>query len=402
MNDLPPKGSNNRNTGLVPTIAAATLSRLFLNTARRFIYPFAPVFSRGLGVPLSAIVSLIAVNQATSLLAVFFGPLSDRFGYRRMMLAGIGMLAVGMLAAAILPFYGVVLIALFLAGLGKSIFDPAIQAYVSERVPFHRRGTVIGLLEFSWAGSTLIGIPLAGMLIHQMGWKTPFLVFGCVGLTAFILLRFLIPPNKERPASVSKPGGLVGAWKPLIKEKASRGALLFAFFISLANDNLFVVYGVWLEESFGLSIIALGLSTMIIGSAELCGELLTAVFADRLGLKRSVLTGSVLAIICYGTLPLIHHHQSFAFAGLFFIFMAFEFTIVTTLSLCTEILPKTRATMMAAFFAAAGVGRIVGVMSGGMVWALGGITATALTSAGFSLLALISMGWGLHQWRRPL
>jgi MFS family permease len=66
-----------------------------------------------------------------------------------MMLAGLGMLVLGMFAGGFLPFYGVVLAALFLAGLGKSIFDPAIQAYISKRVPFHQRGLFTGLIEFS-------------------------------------------------------------------------------------------------------------------------------------------------------------------------------------------------------------------------------------------------------------
>ena len=64
--------ANEKTGGLIVKIVVATLSRLFLNTARRFIYPFAPVLSRGLGVPLTAIVSLIAVNQATGLMAVLF------------------------------------------------------------------------------------------------------------------------------------------------------------------------------------------------------------------------------------------------------------------------------------------------------------------------------------------
>ena len=54
----------------------------------------------------------IAVNQATAVLGLFFGPLADRFGHRRMMEAGLWMLTVGMLAAACLPFYAVVMVAL--------------------------------------------------------------------------------------------------------------------------------------------------------------------------------------------------------------------------------------------------------------------------------------------------
>ena len=58
-----------------------TFCRLLLNTTRRFAYPFAPALSRGLGVPLTAVTSLIAANQITGILALLFGPLGDRWGY---------------------------------------------------------------------------------------------------------------------------------------------------------------------------------------------------------------------------------------------------------------------------------------------------------------------------------
>ena len=162
--------------GLVWQIGAITLSRLSLNTARRFAYPFAPALSRGLEVRLTAITSLIAVNQATGVLGLLFGPIADSLGYRVMMLAGLTMLVVGMFAGGFLPLYGVVLIALFLAGLGKTIFDPAVQAYVAKQVSYQRRGLVIGVIELSWAGSSLVGIPMVGLLIDRLGWRSPFFV----------------------------------------------------------------------------------------------------------------------------------------------------------------------------------------------------------------------------------
>ena len=85
---------------LTLTIVVTILCRLVLNTGRRFVYPFAPALSRGLGVPLTAITSLIAVNQATSVIGLFFGPVADRLGYRLMMLTGMALLVVGMFAAA--------------------------------------------------------------------------------------------------------------------------------------------------------------------------------------------------------------------------------------------------------------------------------------------------------------
>lgn len=380
-------------------LGVATLSRLVLNTARRFPYTFALVLSRSLAVPFTAITSLIAVNQATSILGMVFGPIADRFGYRTMMLAGMALLISGMFAAGALPFYAVILMALFLAGLGKSIFDPALQAYVGERVPYERRGMAIGLLEFSWAGSTLAGIPVIGLLIDRFGWRSPFLVLGGVGLLTMLALVILIP-NEKGPSIIGEtPGGILKSWHRVGKERAALGVLGFAFLVNAANDNLFVVYGAWLEGAFSLSIVALGVGTIVIGLAELLGESLTATLADRIGLKQSVAMGLIFCILSYVILPFLEHSLTFALTGLFWVFLTFEFSIVSCLSLCTELLPGSRATMMASLIAAAGLGRVVGAVLGGFIWERGDIFVVGTVSAGLCALALCVLVWGLRGWR---
>lgn len=381
-------------------VAAAAACRLVLNTARRFAYPFAPVISRGLGVPLTAVTSMIAVNQATALIGMVFGPLADRFGYRLLMMAGLGLLVIGMFSANFLPFYGVVMASLILAGLGKTVFDPAVQAYIGERVPFARRGLVIGFVEFSWAGSTLIGIPLISVLIDRFGWRSPFFFLGGCGLLGVLAIAALIPGDGRRGGQDRTAFGFWSTWQRLIGERSALGAIGFAFFTNIANDNLFVVYGAWLESSFRLSVIALGIGTSIIGIAELAGEGMTAFFGDRFGLKRCVIAGQALCIISYGLLPLWGHNLMLALIGLFVVFLTFEFTIVSSLSLSTELMPLSRATMMSGFYASAGIGRFIGALMGGHVWVGGGIAATGLVSAAFTLLGLGALVWGLRGWRK--
>ena len=127
---------------------------------------------------------------------------------------------------------------------------------------------------------------------------------------------------------------------------------------------------------------------------------MTAVFADRLGLKRATILGLCLAILAYLLLPFMDSSLPLAMVGLFLVFLASEFTIVTSFSLSTELLPEARATMMAGFYASSGVGRMIGVLLGGWLWQAGGITAVAWSSSGFTALGLLSLIWGLHGWRR--
>ena len=399
-NSFPTDEYNRKLPGqLLKVSSVAVFSRFLLNTAKRFPYPFAPVLSRGLGVPLTAITSLIALNQAAAILGVILAPLGDRLGYRRMMLAGMAMLITGMLIAGFLPLYGIVLIALFLTGLAKNTFDPAIQAYVGERIPYSKRGLAIGILEFSWASSALIGIPIIGFLINGLGWRSPFFFIGGMGFICLALLIIFIKKDDKLPR---RSFSLLFFWEALnqlVRHRSSFGVLIFAFLSGVANDNLFVVYGVWLEGQFHLSTVAIGLSTIVIGVAELLGEGLTATLSDRLGLKRSLFFALLFSMLSYVLLPIFGQSLTLAFTGLFFVFLFFEFAIVTCLSLSTELIPASRATMMAGFFTAAGIGRVIGALIGGPLWLTGGIWATGLVSASITCLTLLATMWGLREWQ---
>ena len=375
------------------------LSRLVLNTARRFVYPFAPVFSRGLGVPLSAVTTLVAACQAAPLAGLVSGPLTDRWGYRRMMVTGMGLLAVGMIAAAMWPLFPVLALGLLLASFGKTVFDPAVQAYVGQRVAFGRRALVIGLMEFSWAGTTLLTIPLIGLLIENHGWRVALWCLGGAALACLGLVGRMFPRDNPTPceSSTERRGW---AWRRLLGQRTAVGVMGFAFWVSAGNDTLFIIYGAWFESAFGLGAAALGASTVVIGGAELIGESLTAAAADRMGLKRSAGFGLAVLAAAYAALPLWGVNLVGALAGLFTVFTVFEFTLVTCLSLATELVPGQRATMMSGFFAAAGLGRVCGAVMGVPLWQAGGIVSVSSASTALTLLGWASLYWGLAQWRR--
>ena len=387
-----PPSSGDRS--LAGQIVTATACRVILNTGRRFAYPFAPALSRGMNVPLTAITSLIAVMQVTGILGILGGPLADRWGYRKVMLAATAMMAVGMVVVWAAPYYWVVMVGLFVAGLSKTLFDPAIYGYTGRRVPFSQRGRVIGVLEFAWAGSALIGIPLVGLSIASMGWQAPFWMLGACALVGMGFILYLFP----RDANVGERANLESwrvAWARLVKERQAIGLMGFAFWASLGNDQLFVVYGAWMELSFGMGVAAIGLGTGIIGAAELIGEVLTAIIGDRMGLKRAAMLGAVVAAVAYGLLPLFNAGPSIALSGLFLIFLVFEFSMVCGISLSTEALPQYRATMVAAYLGVGGMGRIIGSLVGGPVWLAGGIDAVGAVSATASALSAGCLLWGM-------
>ncbi|MEX1348356.1 MAG: MFS transporter, partial [Desulfobacterales bacterium] len=328
------------------------------------------------------------------------GPISDRHGYRRMILAALIMLMVGMLLGGIFAYFPLMFLTFFMTGLGKSAMDPAIQAYVSDRVPYHRRGMFIGLLEVSYAGSALVGIPLVALSIDQINWRAPFFIFSLGALIGFIIIRITIDEDPDIHSHQTRYNFYHDIWKPVIKTRPSFGMVGFFFFSGMAIENIFVVYCPWLETRFGLNVVAIGLSATVIGFAELCGSILSALSSDRIGLKRTIIVGQIIVIASYAIIPILRLSLETVLTGLFIVFFTFEFTIVTSISLATELLPGQRATMMACLQAASGLGRTLGALIGIPLWLGGGIGATSGMSVALCIFGLISISWGLQHWKK--
>nr|WP_321395716.1 MFS transporter [uncultured Desulfobacter sp.] len=361
-----------------------------LNTARRMVYPFAPELARGLGVPLTAVTSLIAVNQATAVLGPLGALFADRVGNKPVLLLAVALCFIGCAGIALFPVYGVVLAGLFLAGLAKSLFDPSLQAQIASQVPYAQRGRFIGFTEISWAGATLLTIPAAGVIMSHFSWQAPFKIVAILTIACFFLLLKLAPARQPD----KKTERVRVDWKVLLQNKKVAGLLIFVFFMSLANDNVFVIYGVWLESACGLSLAQIGMSTVLIGMAEFLAEGSSALFSDRIGLKKSVLTGTAATAVIYLVLPFTASGIVLILSGLFALFLSFEFTVVSSMSLGTELVPESRAATMAAFFAVGGIGRIIGAFSGGLIWSAYGIRGICLVSGFCSVLALAALGIG--------
>jgi predicted MFS family arabinose efflux permease len=158
--------------------------------------------------------------------------------------------------------------------------------------------------------------------------------------------------------------------------------------IAAANEIVAIVYGLWMEDSFGLHVAALGAASAVIGLAELGGEGLVASLSDRLGKRRSLAAGVLLSGLALLALPVLAVSLAGALAGLFLLYLTFEYTLVGTIPLMTEQVPQARSTLMATNIGALSLGRSLGALAGAPLFALG-IQANALVAAALNLVALL-------------
>jgi len=372
-------------------VVVFSLARTVVNTSYRMMYPYLSTFQAGLGIGLPAVSLVLTVRSLLGFTVPFFAPLADRHGRRMSMLLGLGGFTLGALIVTIWPSYTGFFISLLMMSLSYLVFLPAMQAYLGDRVPYQRRGRVMGITELSWSLSFIVGVPLVGLLLARTGsWSAPFLILGVLA-GIFVIALWVFIPN-DHPQSL-KPQGAVerSAIPQILANPTVRAGLLMGLMTTAANETVNLVFGIWLEDAFAFKLAALGAASMVIGFSEMGGEGLSAWLVDRLGKQWSIRAGLLVNALAAVGLIFLSPFAWGALLGLFVYYLSFEFALVSSLPLMSEVLPKLRATVMAATIASFSVGRALGAIAAPLLYTSLGFSANALVAVSFNLVALVML-----------
>jgi predicted MFS family arabinose efflux permease len=369
-------------------LAFLTLLRLVVNSAHRFVYPFLPAIGRGLGISLEQAGLLVSARWAAGLGTPAIVAVLGRGERRRRLLAvGLALFAVGAATTAATNVYAGAIVGFVLMGIAKPLYDVAAQSYLADRLPYAVRARYMSVMELTWAGGLLVGAPAAGWLIASAGWRAPFWVVASIAAVAVAVLAVAVEDDGELPAA---PTGAPG-W--------DRSALAFLLAVALfaaAAEVMFVVLGAWLEDGFGVSLLALGGLATFVALAELGGEGSVLAFADRLGKRVAVAAGLVVAASGFVGLAIFHRSLGWGIAAAMVAFFGFEVTIVGAIPLATELRPGARARFLSWMVVAMAIGRSVGAATGARLFTAYGLPANALLAAAANLVAL----WMFLAWVR--
>jgi predicted MFS family arabinose efflux permease len=362
--------------------------RTIFNTMHRMVYPFLGTFARGLGVDITALSFALTGRSLAGAFVPFIASVADQRGRRFGMLAGIVLFTGGVALVAIWPSLWTLTAALILSMLGKYMFDPSMQAYFGDRIPYQQRGRALAITELSWSLSFIIGVPAMGFLIARSGWFAPFPLLAVLGLGMFAIIWWMIPRQDENHVPVRNPWSNLGV---VMKNTPALAGISIALWGSAGNELINLIFGVWLEDSFGLQIAALAGASAVIGLAELGGEGLVATFTDRIGKPRALTLGLSANAVTAMLLPFIGRTEIGALIGLFLFYITFEYVIVSHVPMMTELLPGARATVMAFNVTGHSLGRAIGAFLAPFIYRQFGFLFVALLAIVFNIFGLLAL-----------
>src|SRR5262245_20215691 len=330
-------------------------------------------------------VSLYMVCIACSQLVM--GPLSDKFGRRPVLLAGLSLMvaaSVGCSQAQTLPQ---LIAARFLQALGGASGMVISRAIIRDIYGRDRVGAMISLVIAVMMVAQMLSALVGGLLEISFGWRAIFYFITAASLSIAVLIAIALP--ETRPTRGGAGGGFRGDVGSLLQNRAFVGYMLCQV---LASQIIFAFAGggpYIVVTQMGRSTAEYGAWFATTGFAFLVGNLFCVRFAPRHSLERLIwfglalqLGGSLLNLIW--SLAGINQSPSWLFGTQMIVMAANAFVMANAAAGAISVRPEAAGTASGAMgFLQQGIGALISQFGA----YLGGHSTTTLplTSAIFAL-----------------
>jgi predicted MFS family arabinose efflux permease len=374
---------------VLPVLMLAMFSTIF---NLRVLGPILVDISTDFEVSVAAAGSLaVAYSMPYAIVALFIGPLSDKYGRRQMMTIGITTLALAAFGAMLAPSFIILVVMRAFAGFGGAVLQPAVLASVGDYFPYSQRGRAMGWVIGATTMSTVLGVPAGTFLAGIFTWRW---IFGFLGLILSIAVVFLVTqfPKDTGQSDPSESGWdeYKTNFKRVLQNRSAMVTLLATLFFGMFWQGWNTFSGAFYIKTFSITTKDLAPIIMTQGIGVLIGSSIGGNLSDRFTKKLVV----VLALFMSGLImtQLTTHEISLWLT----IFMAVLISVGGGVrfsagnALVTEQVPTARGTMMAVNASTNQLGSVVGSSTGSLL--ISAFSSYMPLGLAFGSFALISSG----------
>jgi predicted MFS family arabinose efflux permease len=230
-------------------------------------------------------------SLAAAAFALIMGPLSDRAGRKKVLIAGLALFTIASFLTYHVSTFNTLLIVRMVTGLAAGTLSTCSLSFAGDHYPYAQRGRAMGVLSMAYAAALVAGVPAGTFAAARFGWQAVFAGLAALAAAVLVVALVRLPPDPEVAVRGPAAGRLSDHFR-----KADRLAGMIAAFLTSGGLVGFLTYvGAWLGTSHGVSMDRIGLVFMASGIAAVCASPLSGWLADHAG-KRSVIIWSNLIL----------------------------------------------------------------------------------------------------------
>lgn len=246
--------------------------------------------------------TLYALGSAISLLVS--GPLTDRFGRRPVLLAGLFLYVLATAACALADNIAVLIIARLFQALGGCCTTVIGRVIVRDYFDRNEQARLLGLISMAMAISPMAAPVLGSLMLPFIHWRGLFVLLGVIGAVLCLVVYRRLPETRPAEVAAAPPRGLLRIYGQLLRDRyflrysVAIGCVYSTYFPFISESSALLQRGFHLSATAYALVFAATISGYMLG-ANLFRRLVRRFEADRLivaGIGVNVLGSGILAL----------------------------------------------------------------------------------------------------------
>ena len=266
--------------------------------AMQIILPVLPVMQVAFDVPAATVQYALSLALFTiAFSTLIYGPASDRFGRRPVLVVGLVIFVVGSGIAAIAPSIEIVILGRIVQAVGGAAGMVLSRAIIRDLFDRDIGARLMAYMITALVVAPMISPLIGGLLNDAFEWRAIFVFAGVIGALVLLFALPKVPETLEKGADIQTLRGMLGGFSILLRVPrflgyAGQVGFGMGMFMAFLGAAPFVMVNV-----LGRPPTEFGLFFMMVSAGFMTGSFLTGRFGQRLGMDRIMRIGSGLAVV---------------------------------------------------------------------------------------------------------
>ncbi len=265
--------------------------------AMQILLPGVPIIKESFAVSTGVAQLTLSLSMAAIALATLaYGPLSDRYGRRPVLIAGMSIAVIGSLLCMVAPTIELLIAGRFVQAAGGAVGMVVARAIVRDVYDARESASVIATLVMVMVVMPMVSPAVGGELMVRFDWHSVFLLVAVISAVLVVLLWLQLPETLQTPVAFSGLRDLLRTYGRLWQDRSFRGHSLCVSFVS-------VVFFAFISAAPEIMVSVLqrpaneyGYYFIIVPLGFMAGNYLTRYFGRRHSLQRMIRVGSSVCI----------------------------------------------------------------------------------------------------------
>ncbi len=266
-------------------------------SATQILLPAVPVIRQDFAVSddiaqltLSLSMAAIAIGTLT------YGPLSDKFGRRPIILLGLFICAAGSLLCAFAGTIELLVFGRFVQAFGAAVGLVLARAIIRDVYGPAESARVIATLVMVMVVIPMFSPAVGGELLIRYGWESIGTAFAVFSLAMLFMAGFSLPETLREPVPFAGVGSMLRTFGELLSSRAFSGYAFCVAFVSVVFFSFIAAGPEILVSVYGRPANEYGYYFIMMPSGFMAGTWIARHYGLRLHIDRLMLIGMVIAI----------------------------------------------------------------------------------------------------------